>query len=121
MTGDHTHVFWACPKIQSYWTEIKNELGKIFRRDIQIEPQLALLDILQLAYDKEQVDILHILMMVARKMITINWMNPNPPTIQQWQQKIKQVYNMESLTAQLQMKMELFGKRWRIVADYLET
>ena len=103
MIGDHTHVFWACPKIQSYWRKIKQELDNIFKRDIPLEPQVTLLDSMNThIFETDQGDILHVLLMVARKMITINWKNPNPPTVEQWKQKLKQVHKMEYMTAKLQ-------------------
>ena len=41
--------------------------------------------------------------MIARKIITINWMKPNPLMIAQWLQKVKHVYMMEYMTAHLQL------------------
>lgn len=34
MVGDHTHIFWDCPMIQTSWKDIKEELDNIFRMDI---------------------------------------------------------------------------------------
>ena len=67
----------------------------------------------------EQCYLLHVLLMIARKMITINWMKPNPPTVAQWLQKVKHVYMMEYMTAQLQLKVPIFMRRWTLVIDYL--
>lgn len=57
--------------------------------------------------------------MTARKTITINWMKLNPPTTVQWLQKVKHVYMMECMTAQLQLKLCIFERRWASVIDYL--
>lgn len=38
-------------------------------------------------------------------MITINWMKPKPPTIAQRLQKVRQVYMMEHMLVQLQLKV----------------
>ena len=50
--------------------------------------------------------------MIARKIITINWMKSNPPMITHWLQKVKHVYMMEYMTAQFQLKAPIFMKRW---------
>ena len=47
MVGDHTHIFWGCPKIKVYWNNIKKEMDKIFRTDILLDPLSTLLDITQ--------------------------------------------------------------------------
>ena len=104
MIGDHTHIFWGCPKLEGYWKNIKREMDKIFKRNIQIDPQMALSDITYIMLSNDQGYLLHILLMVARKMITLNWMKPIPPTREQLVQKLKQVYKMEYMTAQLQLK-----------------
>lgn len=57
--------------------------------------------------------------MIAKKMITINWMKPSTPTAAQWLQKVKHVCTMEYMTAQLQLKMPIFRRRWTQVIDCL--
>lgn len=57
--------------------------------------------------------------MIARKMITIKWMKPNPPMIAQWLQKVKHVYMTEYMTVQFQLKVPIFI-RWTPVIDYLD-
>ena len=59
----------------------------------------------------DQRNMLHILLMIARKIITINWMQPSPPRKAQWIQKVKQVHTMENMTAILQLKVPLFIKK----------
>ena len=62
---------------------------------------------------------LHILLMIATKNITINWMKPSPPTLAQWIQKVRQVNTMENMTAILQLKVPIFVRRWTPVILYL--
>ncbi|KAF7645302.1 hypothetical protein LDENG_00206850, partial [Lucifuga dentata] len=68
---------------------------------------------------KDQRYILCILLLVARKIITIHWMKAFPPTQTQWTQRLKQVYIMEYMTAKLQMKIDTFVQRWTPVMLYL--
>ena len=72
-------------------------------------------------YTRDQKHLLHILLMTARKMVTINWMNPQPPTVAQWKQKLKEVYGMEALTAKLQLRSDVFVRRWLPIARYLSN
>lgn len=113
MVGDHTHIFWDCSVIQTYWKDIKEEVDNIFRVDLPLDPFIFLLEkIPENLLSKDQHHMLHILLMIARKIITINWMKPSPPTIAQWIQKIKQVRTMENMTAILQLKLPVFVRRW---------
>ncbi|KAF7655423.1 hypothetical protein LDENG_00056120 [Lucifuga dentata] len=113
MTGDYSHIFWDCQVLQVFWQDIKKEIGKILKIDIPLDPVFFFLlgEIHQDVLGKDQRYILRILLLVARKMITINWMKAFPPTQTQWTQRLKQVYIMEYMTAKLQMKMDTFVQR----------
>ena len=63
-------------------------------------------------YTRDQKYLLHILLMTARKMVTIKWKNSQPPTVAQWKQKLGEVYGMEAPTAQLQLRSDVFLRRW---------
>ena len=120
MVGDHTHIFWDCPKIQPYWRDIKEELEKIIHIDIPFDPVFILLEkTTEQNFTKDQCYILHILLMIARKMITMCWMQPEPPTVAQWKKRCGQVQMMENMTAILQLKLPLFLRRWTPVILYM--
>lgn len=116
--GDHTHIFWDCPKIAMYWEDIKKIIEDLLKIDIPRDPLLFVLD--QYPNDlltNDQSYMLHYLLMVARKIITINWLKPQSPTVAQWTQKLQHIYTMECLTAQLQFKMDVFLRRWSHVTN----
>lgn len=122
MVGDHSHIFWDCPRILSFWIEIKKEIDTILGIKIALTPSQFLFDLVaEGRYDRDQKHLLHILLMTARKMVTIYWMNPQPPTIVQWKQKLREVYVMEALTAKLQLRSDAFGRRWLPIERYLSN
>ena len=51
-------------------------------------------------------------------MITISWLRPQPPTVTQWREKVKDVYYMENITARLHFKMDVFLNRWSPITSY---
>lgn len=113
MVGDHAHIFWDCPAIQTFWKNIKEDLDTVFRVDIPLDPLIFMLEIIpENLLSKDQCYMLHILLMTAKKMITVNWMQTCTPTKAQWLQKIKQIKTMENMTAILQFKLPLFIRRW---------
>lgn len=46
-------------------------------------------------------------------------MKPNPPMITHWLHKGRHVYMMVYVTAQLQLKMPIFIRKWKPVTHYL--
>lgn len=118
--GDHTHIFWDCPVIFEYWKDIKNEIEKIMKREIPSSMLLYLLGVIPVdLFTADQRYILHILLLVAKKNVTANWKNVKSPTVAEWKQRLRQVYLMERMTASLQLKMDLFDRRWSMVGKYL--
>lgn len=120
LVGDQTHIFWDCPFIQCFWNDVKGIVENLLKINSSLDPSTFLLDIFPDGLSHDQKFLLHLLLMTARKMITISWLKPEPPTVSQWIQKVKQVYLMEQLTAQLQLKTPTVERRWRPVKDLIE-
>lgn len=118
--GDQTHIFWDCVYIQQYWMDVKNIIQNILSVNLPMDPLIFLLDIFPDGFSYEQHFLLHLLLMTARKMITIHWLKPETPTAAQWLLKTRHVYTMERITAQLQLKVPTFEKKWRLIINYLE-
>lgn len=119
--GDHSHIFWDCPVIQEFWKRVKEETDKILQVNSSLDPLIFLLGAIpQETYSSDQRYMLRILLLIAKKMITVNWKDPKPPTINQWVQRLKRVYTMERMTASLQLKMDTFEQRWNCITLYLE-
>lgn len=111
--GDHTHIFWDCPKLKTYWEGIRKEILAILKIDLPLDPKVYIFGVVPEGLASNCViKILHILLLTARKMITLSWLRPLPPTINQWHERLLNVYNMEKITAKLQMKYDMFLKIW---------
>lgn len=118
--GDHTHIFWDCPVISGYWKNIKEEIQKIMKREVPSNILFYLLGVVTVdSFSANQRYILHILLLIAKKMVTVSWKTVKTPSITEWKHRLKQVYLMEKMTASLQMKVDLFNQRWHIVNEYL--
>lgn len=69
--------------------------------------------------EKRKLYLLHVLLLVSRKMITLSWLKPLPPTIPQWHERVEKVYVMEKITAHLHLKMGTLRTRWAPISAYL--
>ena len=115
--GDHTHIFWDCPKLSEYWKKIQREIKTCLFIDIPLEPSHFILGILpDNLEENSQTKLLRALLLIANKVITSCWLKPQPPTITQWRDRIQDMYRMEHLTALLQLKIEAFINNWSPIA-----
>ena len=58
--------------------------------------------------------------MAARKIITVNWMKVHEPTVTEWTHRLKQIYMFEKMTADLQLKSDIFRQKWALIENLLE-
>lgn len=95
------------------------ELFSILNIDLPLDPRLYVLGAFPKGgIGKRQLYLLHTLLLVARKMITLSWLKPLSLTIPQWQDMMNKVYIMERATVHLHIKMDLFRTRWAAVSVY---
>ena len=88
LIGDHSHIFWDYPKMVSFWHGVKEEIDRIMGIDLPLNPSHFILDLVaEDVCNRNQKYLLHILLMTARKMVTLNWRKPQPPTLAQWKLK----------------------------------
>lgn len=113
--------FLGLPVIQEFWKRVKEGTDKILQVNSPLDPLIFLLGAIpQETYSSDQRYMLQILLLIAKKMITVNWKDPKPLTITQWVQRLNRVYTMERMTTSLQLKMDTFEQRWNCITLYLE-
>jgi hypothetical protein len=119
--GDHTHIYWDCPKVDQYWRDIQFEIKLIMGVDLPLEPDIFILGKTPgNTTSKNQAYLIWVLLLIAKKMITVLWRNVKTPTFQQWRVRVKNVYLMESITAKLQLKTDAFIAKWEPVILQLQ-
>lgn len=118
--GDHTHIFWDCPKVLEYWKNIQREIKQCLFIDLPMEPIHFLLGIVPEDFlEDSRTKLLRTLLLIANKVITASWLKPQPPTIVQWRDRVQEVYHMEHITAVLQLKSEAFLNNWASIVLHL--
>lgn len=119
LVGDHTHIFWDCPRISEYWQKIQKEIKKCLGIDLPLEPSYFVLGIMPADLEENnQTYLLRILLLIANKVITASWLKPHPPTVAQWRERIQAFYNMVHTTALLHLKADVFLKKWSPIAQH---
>lgn len=111
-SANHHHVFWDCPKIQVYWSEIHNSLQDIFREDLPLDFKTLYLGCVPQDWLKVDKYLMNILLVASKKAITRKWLQPESPTLGMWRDIVVEIYKMEQITAYVNQKMELFLERW---------
>ena len=110
--SDHYHVFWDCPNIRTFWTEIHQALQDIFGEDTALDFKMMYLGCVPKNWLKVDKYLFNILMVASKKAITRNWLQPHSPTIIMWRDIVVEIYKMEGLTAHVNQNNDVFLDRW---------
>ena len=118
--GNHTHIFWSCPKLSIFWNEVLDALREIFHQNIPNDPRVVLLGSIPEGFEgRAKIYLLQILLGAAIKCITIRWLKPEPPTYNIWLKKVWELYEMEQITYAIRLQRPIFIKRWSPVMSLL--
>ena len=86
---------------------------KSVKLHLPYEFKLAILGIVPAGFEgRKKIYLLQILLAAAKKMITINWLDPHPPSHAQWLSKVKEIRDMERLTYLVRLQNDQFTRRW---------
>lgn len=119
LIGDHTHIFWDCPVLKPFWKEVQGEIQNMLNCKLSLELVHCIIGIPSGGdLGGKLIKVIQILLLVARKMITKSWLKAQPPTLEQWLEGLKRIYDMEKITAQLHLKMDRFDDLWSPVTNY---
>uniref|UniRef100_A0A8C4T7W4 Reverse transcriptase domain-containing protein n=1 Tax=Erpetoichthys calabaricus TaxID=27687 RepID=A0A8C4T7W4_ERPCA len=77
------HMFWACTKLTSFWTKIFKCLSDSLGITIPPNPLTAVFGVLPdgLELEKDKQTVVAFTTLLARRLILLNWKNPNSPLI----------------------------------------
>ena len=119
--ADHFHVFWGCPILNSYCKEIHEHLEAVFGIDIPFQFETLYLGNLQYdQLDGNDKKLILILLVASKKAITRKWLQPKPPTVEEWIDIIHDIYRMEKLSYSLRAQEDKFFWIWSKWTEYVK-
>lgn len=100
--GTHLHCYWACPKLQRFWTSVFDQISVIVGARIQNSPELAVLGFWGTSkIDKIQKDLIDQMLCAARMLITSQWKAPKIPTLREWYLRTWDLFLQDKITMSL--------------------
>lgn len=117
--ANHFHVFWACPKIQTFWSEIATEIKKIIGEELDYSFITLYLGKIPEVFPTIDKYLIQILLVSSRKAITRKWLHADPPTRAQWIGIVKEIHCMERLTFNLRFDLKKYTKYWKKWSEHV--
>ena len=102
--ANHWHIFWDCPVIRPYWTEIHKALEIIFKVKIPFQFEIFILGKTDFHAGHFNEYLFHILLLACKKNITKHWLLIDPLKLEDWACIVNDIYIMEKITFSLRLR-----------------
>uniref|UniRef100_A0AAQ5YGG3 Reverse transcriptase domain-containing protein n=1 Tax=Amphiprion ocellaris TaxID=80972 RepID=A0AAQ5YGG3_AMPOC len=117
--ANHYHIFWACPKLNTYWKKIHRTLNCVFATDIPLNFENLYLGYSNYLDRRSDKKLLQALLAASKKNITKKWLTPTAPSLNGWIDIIFEIFKMEKLTYTLNLKKPEFYVIWKKWITYI--
>ena len=119
--GTYIHCFWECHMISRFWSNVAQELSKMFSSKVTKDPGLFILGLPSktLSLSRSNFRLSDKLLFLDRRCILKQWISDRPPTVTQWYQETYKVLPLERLTAQMKGDDSWFERTWSPFLRYL--
>uniref|UniRef100_A0A803K3V4 Reverse transcriptase domain-containing protein n=1 Tax=Xenopus tropicalis TaxID=8364 RepID=A0A803K3V4_XENTR len=110
--GTHVHIWWECPKLASFWTQVFDLINKVLECPVHKTPLTALLnlDLDFLKYSQKRL-VVHFLE-VARLLIAQRWKTDLPPAISELVNFLDLTERFEFFDARNRNSLGNHHKKW---------
>uniref|UniRef100_A0A3Q1EXS2 Reverse transcriptase domain-containing protein n=1 Tax=Acanthochromis polyacanthus TaxID=80966 RepID=A0A3Q1EXS2_9TELE len=121
--ANSAHMFWSCPSLQQYWTEVFAILSAVLNLDLHLDPLLALFGIvpITLTLPKFKSDFIAFLTLLARRRILLCWKSPLPPLCEAWIRDVLHFSRLEKIKFTIHGSTNKFLKIWQPFFDCVQT
>lgn len=111
--ADHLHMFWTCPRLDTFWSDIFGTIEQAYNTKINPNPMTALFGLPP--SENMPITIRRVIAfttLLARRSILLKWIHASPPTHDQWIRDVLQCLQMEKLRFSLKGSLKSFRTTW---------
>lgn len=117
------HMFWECSKLLIYWTNIFDTISKVYKRNIEPDPVIALFGATRQipSLSSGQKSFIAFVTLLARRLILLKWKSAIPPTHTQWIKDVLYFSKLEKIRFSLKESQQKFSKIWAPFTNYVDS
>lgn len=106
--ADLSHMFWGCPRLTKFWTDILRTLWFICNKDLDPNPLTSILGVVQeeMQLTTNQIELIAFSTLLARRPILLSWKNSMPPSHKHWMTEV--MSNLSTLNIISKAPLESF-------------
>ncbi|KAM7402819.1 hypothetical protein PAMP_018030 [Pampus punctatissimus] len=113
--ADLLHMFWACPKLSSFWHQIFGAFSEMLKVSVDASPLTALFGVLpqNTKINKQHRNMLAFCTLLARRLILTRWKDSQPPAYSHWIREVMTYVKLEKIRYSIQGSIKKFYVFWQ--------
>lgn len=108
----HAHIWWCCPLIRPFWTEVLNLISKISDVNLPNDPWTVLIHSTKESIVSYKRSLIPHLLNTAKALIPTFWGQSTIPSIKSWLQKVAEVHHLEDITYSIRATSQRHSLTW---------
>ena len=119
--GSLAPLFWKCPNLFTFWSEIFNWFSETYNSEFRPDPNIGLFGY-SLSLRNQGHSVQNTFMygvIIAKRLILRLWKSETVPTFQEWLSELTGVIHIERVRYGLLNKLRVFYKIWQPSLDHL--
>lgn len=118
--ADHTHTFFSCPKLHSFWTSFFDTLSTVFNIRMSPCPLIAIFGVSPVVgrFTSYQANVIAFAALIAKRQILLHWKNPKPPSTHSWLEEVMSFLHLEKIKHTVRGSLKKFHKTWDPFLSY---
>jgi len=120
--ADHAHMFWTCPKLTNFWSDIFQTLKQALNTNLEPNPLTALFGLPPTKNLPTTIQrVMAFTTLLARRAILLKWKHVSPPTHNSWVHEILLCLKLEKLRFSQKGSLTAFRETWNPLLAYISN
>lgn len=119
--GTLEHIWWSCPLIQPFWTQVRELTSQISTYTLEHTSAQCRLHHSDIPVHQYRKTLIPPLLNAAKLCIPLHWGTTNAPTIPEWLKRVEKIAEMEELIAIAKDCPTKFSYTWACWSHFCTT
>lgn len=118
--ADCIHMFWSCPRLNTFWANIFGAYNIMLQKNITPNPVSALFGFIPEIHPKK-CPLIAFTSLIARRLILLSWKEQAPPSFTRWIRDVMHFLKLEKTRYTLRGSIQTFRKVWSPFLEFYES
>lgn len=116
--ANHTHTFFSCPKLVSYWASFFDFMSRALHVSLSPCPLIAIFGVSHSSsITRQKAEVIAFASLIAKRCILLHWKCPTPPPTTSWLNDLMSFLSLEKLKYSTRGSTDKFYKTWNPILN----